>query len=181
MALTTCPECNHEISHLAHTCPSCGHPLITSPEAVPTAGSPTATNGSQLKVLAYLTIAAGMLIALGSLLPWRTVSAPLVGTVNANGTEGDGILTLILGVLIAASGIVRAMYGRSMLSSIAGVVFTVFAAFVTYTAFKSAVEAIELVQSDLARASIGIGLWVVLVGVVCGFVGTFGSLTKRTE
>lgn len=33
MALSKCPQCEHEVSANAYTCPSCGHPLKMSPGA----------------------------------------------------------------------------------------------------------------------------------------------------
>jgi hypothetical protein len=57
---------------------------------------------------ATMTLLGGVLIVLGSFLPWLTATAPLVGTMSRNGMEGgDGIITLILGVVTILIGVTQ--------------------------------------------------------------------------
>jgi hypothetical protein len=46
---------------------------------------------------ATVTTLGGLLIVLGSFLPWLTATAPLIGTITVNGLQGggDGIITLV--------------------------------------------------------------------------------------
>src|SRR5262245_20666262 len=47
-------------------------------------------------VAPWVVIAAAAAIAIGSFLPWATVSAPLVGTISKSGVQGgDGIVSLV--------------------------------------------------------------------------------------
>jgi len=53
-----------------------------------------------------LLIIGGALMAVGSLLPW-TVARTAFTTVERSGTDGDGLVTLGLGVLLALIGLLR--------------------------------------------------------------------------
>ncbi|MEU8821877.1 hypothetical protein [Actinoplanes sp. NPDC048796] len=51
-----------------------------------------------------MALAAGVAAVLGSLLPWAKISAPILGTISVSGNDGaDGWITLVLGVVLAAS------------------------------------------------------------------------------
>lgn len=50
-------------------------------------------------------IVSGCLAALGSTMPWATLTAPFVGQVDVRGTSGDGRITLLLGLALATQGL----------------------------------------------------------------------------
>jgi hypothetical protein len=55
-----------------------------------------------------MTVLGGLLIVLGSFPPWLSFTAPFGGTVTRNGMEGgDGIITLILGVVTILIGVTQ--------------------------------------------------------------------------
>jgi hypothetical protein len=58
---------------------------------------------------ATVTTLGGLLIVLGSFLPWLTATAPLIGTITVNGLQGggDGIITLALGIITVVIGILQ--------------------------------------------------------------------------
>lgn len=57
------------------------------------------------RTLGWAAIAAGAAIVIASFLPWGSVTAPIVGTVTASGTDGaDGWITAAVGALIAGYG-----------------------------------------------------------------------------
>jgi hypothetical protein len=91
-----------------------------------------------------LWIAAGAVI-LGSFLPWATA-----GIVSVNGTNGDGVLTLILGACAALAAFRYHTVAAALLAA-AGVVGV-------YDAAKVA---------DVG-AGIGVGLWLVIAGAILG-------------
>ncbi|MCZ7532590.1 MAG: zinc ribbon domain-containing protein [Acidimicrobiia bacterium] len=177
MALITCPECSHDVSDQAAHCPNCGHPFVTASSDT----TPVTETSTRLRMLAIVTIASGALIAVGSIMPWRTAILPFVGTINVNGTEGDGIITLILGAMIAATGLVVLLMGRTPGASVAGAFFTAAAGLVAYLAFQSTLEVIQLVDSDVGSASIGVGLWLIAIGIVGAAIGTVGTLTTKAN
>jgi len=124
------------------------------------------------KVLGGVLIGAGALLALGSLLPWATVS---LGFLNAsvNGTAGDGKLTLILALPVIALGIVlvRQEVARAW-SIVGGVVLA--AAFAICAYDMSNLPTPPRVGSGAFQISIdiqiGIGLWLCLIGSISGCV-----------
>ena len=67
-------------------------PAAQPPESPPPAGLVR----NQIVPGATMIGLGGLLIVLGSFLPWLTATAPFVGTISRNGMEGgDGIITLI--------------------------------------------------------------------------------------
>ena len=182
MALIECPECRHAVSEQAEACPNCGHPMKTAPaQNVPaqqtTGGSPTT-----IRMLGGITLLGGILLAFGSLLPWTTATFPLGGTINIAGTEGDGVITLVLGLAVGAAGLVIAMQDGSRIASVVGVVAAAASSIVIYIAFGSAKEVVDVAEAaGLSTASIGIGLWVVALGAIAAFIGTVGSLARTPK
>lgn len=53
---------------------------------------------------------AAILVIIGSVMPWASVTTPF-GTVSAAGTEGDGKLTLIAGLLLLGGAVASAWCG----------------------------------------------------------------------
>lgn len=67
MALTPCPECEHQISESARSCPNCGHPLKQ-----PTPKSPgpqkvtTKREGAAAEAIGFVFIVVGMGVAIAN-------------------------------------------------------------------------------------------------------------------
>lgn len=124
---------------------------------------------------ATMTGLGGLLIILGSFLPWLTATAPFVGTITRNGMEGgDGIITLILGVITILIGVSQLTATRlpTLLqrSSIAtGVITGIVAAFNYLEVQRRIEDANE--QTELVAASVGSGIWTLVVGAVLAIVG----------
>jgi hypothetical protein len=134
-------------------------------------------NPATIRLFGVITIFGGILLGFGSLLPWTTATFPLGGTISIAGTEGDGIATLVLGVIIGAVGFIIAMQDGSRIASLVGVVAAIVSSIVVIGSVRSAQEAVDVVEAaGLSRASLGIGLWVVSVGAIGAVVGTVGSL-----
>lgn len=179
MALIECPECRHAVSEQAEACPNCGHPVRIAPaqnaDAQQSAGGSQAT----IRALGGVSILGGILLAFGSLLPWRTATFPLGGTISIAGTEGDGVTTLVLGLVVGTTGLVIAMQDGSRIASVVGIVAAAASSIATFIAFGSAREAVDVVEAaGLSTASIGIGLWIVAIGAIAALTGTVGSFAK---
>jgi hypothetical protein len=125
----------------------------------------------------------GLLITVGSFLPWLTATAPLVGTMNVNGMQGggDGIITLVLGVLtvlIAAVG-VTAMPDVLRLSIITGVI-TVVVAILAYNQAQDKISGAKQAAGEFSGmfiANVGAGIYVLFVGA--GFAILGGLLVRK--
>src|SRR5450756_2190506 len=98
-----CPHCGAQVVPGARFCASCGLDLAAAASGAPVmapqpgvaAPLPVArpaggTNGPALGM-----IAGGIIVIVGSFLPWLTATAAFVGTINRNGIDGggDGIFT----------------------------------------------------------------------------------------
>jgi hypothetical protein len=117
----------------------------------------------------------GLLIVLGSFLPWLTATAPFVGTITRNGMEGgDGIITLILGVLTILIGVSQLTATRMpallQRSSIVTGAITGAVAIYDYVEVQRRIEDVKE-QSELISASVGAGIWTLIVGAILAIVG----------
>lgn len=101
-------------------------------------------------------------LALGSFLPWAEV-----GPFSVSGTDGDGVLTLGFGVLIAVvawPSMQKAIgRGRSITASIAAGLALVVCVYDVLNVSSS--------DNDFIEAEVGIGLWVCTAGAIAVIVG----------
>ncbi len=106
-------------------------------------------------------------VFIGAFMPWFTVRAPFVGELSKSGTEGDGVITLILAV-VAAVALFRWFNGSRTTGvattfSIIGVLVTGIAIFDLVDATNRASD-LSAKTDGLAQATPGAGLLVTLVG-----------------
>jgi hypothetical protein len=122
-------------------------------------------------------VVGGLLMAIGSFLDWVKITAPFIGTVTKAGTEGDGMLTLAAGVVVAILGIAvlnrrphKAIPVALALLSLGGL------AVVIVDAQDIAHRFADINDSTTSGISVatsyGPGLWVVALGAVTAAVGT---------
>jgi hypothetical protein len=122
-----------------------------------------------------ITIMVGALLTIvGSFLPWAKAEGTLL-TLSKKGTEGDGMITLIAGVIILVMGILMLLMEKNTLP-------LVFAGLGGLGC--AAVAVIDLV--DIADKGFGIkageGIYMVLVGGVIVVAGAvMGRLGSRTQ
>lgn len=116
----------------------------------------------------WIGLGASAVIVLGSVLPWATVSTPF-GSISAAGTEGDGVITLILGVIAVVGFAVQ----RFRLASIPAGLALATGVFDLVNVSRT----IGDVDSEFARASVGYGLWLVVAGGVVAVLAA--SVPKR--
>lgn len=170
MALTTCPECEHQVSESAATCPNCGHPFH---EVAPT---PQATQSNPVSGPLIAALVAAGAIVIGSLLPWLSVTT-IFGSVSVSGTEGDGILTLITGAVIAAlAGIAFAKKSASRLTGILIIGLGAVSGLIAFNIFLNLVDNVDLVDSGVL-STIGGGLWLVILGSAVAVGGGVSLVT----
>jgi len=115
-------------------------------------------------------VAAGVAaVVIGALLPWVTISAVFIGTVSVAGTEGDGVLTLILGIVGAAVGFQTVFLGRPMGKAI-GITIAILALIIGgisgYDMVNIQSTIGDISTDGIAKANIGIGLWVTGLGAL---------------
>lgn len=148
-------------------------PPTTAPvvAAANVAGTSSARHPSGIVLLV-----SGIVVAIAALLPWATASSFGV-SITKNGTEGDGVLTLLLGIGIAVLGWMGgASRGRAL--SIGALVGAALVALIAI--YDTADIARVAGESGFVSVSVGIGLWItVLAGLVAVGFAIWQLATRR--
>ena len=178
MATLNCVDCTKEYSEQLDACPNCHAPNPTKPPAPPATEAPIAPTPQTKKTptAGWVAVLAGGLIAIGSILPWITATAVFVGSISVGGMEGDGKITVALGVLLLILGFVAIGGGKMhpgplILLGIGAIAVVV----ANYSNIQDVVD--ETRKSGVGVASIGYGFWMVAIGGVVAVVGA--ALAKR--
>jgi hypothetical protein len=153
-------------------------PLPRQGGAPPVLPAPAPRSGGAFAVIGLL---GGVLVLAGSVLPWLTITAPVVGTLTRSGLDagGDGILTLLLGVAAAGIGIARLATRVHPLVQRVPVVLGAGVLAVTVLDLSRVGAALEAIGSaSPVHPSAGPGLYLLVVGSVVTAAGGFG-LTWR--
>lgn len=150
------------------------HDSTALPYVAATAPRPSSKRSSD----AALLLGGAAALALGSFLPWETVTAPLFGTITANGMQAGGLFTLASAALILA---LAWRVGREHLSRRAA--FGIFAA--AGVALLTVIVKFAVVMSDTAKArgvaavSAGSGLYICAAAVLVIAVGGARQYRRR--
>ena len=156
---------------------------ITSPGwTQPPVGAASHQSGTgftlnSIKPLPGTVIGSGAVLALGSVLPWATVSSAF-GSISVNGTSGDGGITLVLGVIAIVMGVllVRGFVATGWLVG-TGAVFLVALGVSLHDA--SDVSSVSSRISNDIGLSVGFGLWLCLLASIAGLVATVVLFVQR--
>jgi hypothetical protein len=168
---TTCAYCGAPSAHGATFCGSCGRQL--RPAEAPTfmAAGPPPTAAPQHAPLARRTVdaatllelAGSLVVCVGSLMAWATVT--IFGLqVTKSGTDGDGSITLVVGLIMAILALVGLLSGRRLgIPVLIGALLALAVALYDILDIQS--RAGTFGGSDVAvDVSVGPGLWVTAVG-----------------
>jgi hypothetical protein len=132
----------------------------------------------QVPVAIWLSFGGAAALVLGALMPWATI-----GALSVNGTNGDGILTLFAGVIIA----VLAFVGRSRREQATdrglGVAIVVTAFVAAAIGIYDFIDIDRGVSEGPIRidASPGIGLYLTILGAGAALVGGMMLMLNRTR
>lgn len=132
------------------------------------------TTAAQAAIVVWIGAA---LLILGALLPWYTISAGFI-SMTKTGTDGDGVFILGLGLLALLSGLGVRSGGR--VGSGGAVVSGILALVIWTVDFQNVTAAIAKAPSGIS-ASLGVGLWVVLIGGIVTIAGAALAPSKGTE
>jgi hypothetical protein len=189
MATEFCPRCGLPRTGAFRFCRACQFdfdsaplpvavtsavPGPVSPGAAPVAVSVAAAPATPIDWGALLVLVAGALAILGSFLPWLTATVALVGTVTRNGIDGggDGLVTLILGLLVVLLGIaLLAGSGSAKTARIGTILAAVVLAWIVYVDVGNVNERVAEITGDYATASVGMGLYVIGLAAILAVAG----------
>ncbi len=126
-----------------------------------------------------LALVGGCLMVLGSLFPWAQVVS-VFGTVTVNGTEGDGKITIVLGLVVAVLGLLAIANRRAKLHILVPILGLVGGG-IGLLDLLNASSKFESVASDgFVHPSIGIGLYLVILGGIATLVAALFGATNRS-
>ncbi|KGM15210.1 hypothetical protein N867_10825, partial [Actinotalea fermentans ATCC 43279 = JCM 9966 = DSM 3133] len=108
-------------------------------------------------------IVAALFVLIGSFLPWATIDMWL-GSYSANGTEGDGVITLLLGV---AAGVLMGLWKRPLV-----IIAAVASGLAALVAVANLIDVGRSMGDldGLADVSPGLGLILTLLAALAGVV-----------
>ncbi|MGZ6997951.1 MAG: hypothetical protein ACXVLZ_06975, partial [Acidimicrobiia bacterium] len=134
-----------------------------------TAGRPTAADGtSDWPPTRILGVIGAGLLCVGSVLPWAEVRVLFLSK-TFSGTEGDGKITLVVGL---ASVVLFLVAGRSTAGVLAAVVAAGIGGAVAAYDLVNVSRAVSGVSSTAAAdASVGVGLYVCTAGAAAAVIG----------
>jgi hypothetical protein len=115
------------------------------------------------KQSSVLTMIGGIMLIVGALLPWANLTSGF-GTVSIAGTEGDGVFALGLGAIIALAGF--GAFNGSATARTAAALIGIVAVLLMFTEFSNVSRGVKTATGDYTRASVGIGLWVAILGAL---------------
>lgn len=131
------------------------------PRQVPAPPAPGRARGRPAlsgPVAGWLLLAASIVVVIGSVMPWATAFG---GAISEAGTSGDGAITLVLGLILAASGLLVGLgHGRRWIA----VIDVLLAAGITATAAADLSNGLSASSGAHGLVSVGSGLWVTVVG-----------------
>lgn len=116
-----------------------------------------------------LTIVGGIAIAIGSLLPWVTAQH-IFGSTSFAGTDGDGLLTLVVGAIVALLAWLRLDSSGGQAGVLIGCVLT------GIIGLGVVANTIGGSGSDVVLSSVGPGLYVVLIGAALATAATLAHM-----
>jgi len=142
---------------------------------------------SNARLIGWLIAATGLVVGIAAWLTWGSVD---VGpeSLSINGVTGsdvpgddesrDGVLTLILAIPAIVFGVIRALGKFALGSAIIGAVVAALVVVIAIVDMQDISDVVEGAPEGV-EASIGIGLWLTLIGGILMAVASVAGIVKR--
>ena len=160
-----------------------GWPAPSLPLAVATA-PPTATavGTNQPPVGAWLLLGVALAAVVGALLPWAELRLERVPGLSArvNGTEGDGRITLALGIIIGLAAVLAFVSRRLALwAAVLAIVASVLLILIAVIDIADVRRTADEPRLVFVNVRVGSGLWLTLAAGIVGVIGAVLLLVRR--
>lgn len=163
--MVNCVNCSKELPEpILAFCPNCGAPTSapqnTIPE-VPLQRNEIALENIPVKIQTpeYLGVVSGILGAIGSFLPWATMSS-IFGTISLNGIDKDGMFTLLFS--IAAIGVLYLGIKRTRKNT-TNIITIIFGVFLILIGMLDSSSVMSIETNQYAYIQVGVGLYLVIL------------------
>jgi hypothetical protein len=130
---------------------------------------------------ALLVLAGAIVMAVGSFLPWATISASGISvTVNGTDTGHDGILTVSIAVLLGLAALFTIVRpGRNVIGYIGALVCALAAGAIGIADIGSVQDSASSNPTYGIVAAVGIGLWMVVGAAAVAVLGSLMGFLRR--
>jgi hypothetical protein len=129
-----------------------------------------------------LMLGGAVLAAIGSLLPWANIRT-IFGSIGVAGTDGDGVITLAAAVVLALLALLLLLQPQragSVTMYAAGLCAVLIAGVGVYD-FSNVSDGISEASGDGVSASVGAGLYLVVLGGAAAIVGALMDRNSRAR
>jgi hypothetical protein len=124
----------------------------------------------------WVAMAGAAVVMVGAFLPWVSANAVFFGRIETRGIEGDGVATLVLGVVVGFIALARfRIDDRARSVAIVGIVCSLLVIVVGVWDFLDTQRRVRDLNQSIAgfgQASVGIGLYLTIAGGVAMLLAT---------
>jgi hypothetical protein len=129
---------------------------------------------------AWLLIAGGALLIVGSFLDWFSVlGETYTGFSSGDGGSKDGPVFVFLGAVLLAFGVAQLVARKVLALGILAIVVGALAVLAALADISDVSDVVDLADSIGVDASSGPGLWVILIGAMVALAGGIATVAKR--
>ncbi len=185
-AIKPCPFCGKAISAGSSYCNFCGRNLNAMTMATSVQPRRLPVRPKYIALLGGIVMIAGSLLSgiamiVGSLMPWETISS-VYSTIHYMDAEGDGIFTLVIGVLVVVAALVAKETPGTYGSVLAGI-FSLLGGILSLIDLFGVSSITGYVTG--VSSPVGAGMYVIFIGAVVGVIGGFmrnpGKSRRRND
>jgi hypothetical protein len=145
--------------------------------------APAAPQPRPVKNLGPVVLLVGAaLAAIGSLLPWANLRT-IFGSIGVAGTDGDGVITLAAAVVLALLALLQLLQPKraaGVTMYAAGLCAVLIAGVGAYD-WSNVGDMVSEVSDEGVSASVGAGLYLVVLGGATALVGTLMEMNSRAR
>ena len=145
------------------------------------------TNGIMSKITHadIMGCISALLCIIGAFLPWIHATVIFAGSFTKTGVEGDGIFTLVFGLICLGLFYIGIMRQKRLGASIGIIVFSIFNILIMMVDTADILDRIEIIESSplygMGVVQIGIGVHITIIGSIGLLISGLWNLCKNSK